>query len=235
MLVMLCLVYINLLLLLPLKFDSTVNSAPIFPYQVQEVQTNLPYHQLMTPKWIHGHAIVTGPHALYPQYVDFLPVTGAGGQRFLQLQLVPPNILTSSDSVTVTITIAVDNILASSEDHDPSFGISDGTSFVGFVTNDRHSQVCRHFEGTSGLTLTSTHIVDGPTVTSGRYSSEIKIQIRPTEKWGSCHTEHDEGYTNIANYQHLLDLTKGLHLEMYRGDPNERYRIKYMLVDISVD
>ena len=96
----------------------------------------------MTPKWIQDHMIITGPHALYPQYIEFLPVTGSLYQQFLQLQLVPPNILTSTDSVTVTITITVDNILASSKDHDLSFGISDGTSFVGFVASDRHSQVC---------------------------------------------------------------------------------------------
>ena len=218
-----------------LQFDSTVASVPILPYQVQEVQTILPYHQLMTPKWIHDHMIITGPHALYPQYIEFLPVTGAGGQRFLQLQLVPPNILTSTDSVTVTITIAVDNILASSQDHDPSFGISDGTSFVGFIAYNSATSPCDHLEGSSGTTLTRTARLLGPTVNSRRYSSEIKIQIRPTEKWGSCHTEHDEGYTNIANYQHLLDLTKGLHLEMYRDDIHERYQIKYLIVDIELD
>ena len=189
----------------------------------------------MTPKWIHDHVIVTGLHALYSQYVDFLPVSGEGGQRFLQLQLVPPNILISTDNVMVTITIAVDNILASSEDHDPSFGISDGTSFVGFVAHERSPSPCNHYEGSSGARLLNAIHFNGPTVTSRRYSSEIKIQIRPTEKWGSCHTEHDEGYTNIANYQHLLDITKGLYLEMNCGHAEERYRIKYMLVDISVD
>ena len=108
----------------------------LFSNQVQEVHTILPYHQLMTPKWIHDHVTITGPHALYPQYIEFPATTGVGGLRFLQLQLVPPSILASTDSVTVTITIAVDNILASSEDHDPSFGISDGTSFLGFVAHE---------------------------------------------------------------------------------------------------
>jgi len=189
----------------------------------------------MTPKWIHDHVTITGPHALYLQYIEFPATTGAYYQRFLQLQLVPPTILTSTDSVTVTITIAVDNILASSEDHDPSFGISDGTSFVGFLAHDRGSSPCNHYEGSSGVTLASRTYVYGPTVSSKRYSSEMKIHIRPTEKWGSCHTEHDEGYTNIANYQHLLDLSKGLYLEMYRGHANERYQIKYVIIDIDLD
>jgi len=189
----------------------------------------------MTPKWIHDHVTITGPHTLYPQYIEFPSTTGAGGQRFLQLQLVPPNILTSTDSVTVTITIAVDNILASSEDHDPSFGISNGTSFVGFLAHERGPSPCNHYEGSNGTRLANAMHKNGPTVTSQHYSSEMKSHIRPTEKWGSCHTEHDEGYTNIANYQHLLDLTKGLNLEMYRGDANERYRIKYLQIDIDLD
>ena len=61
------------------------------------VQTALPYHQLMTPKWIEHHATITAPHALYPQYFEILPTTGVGRQRALQVQLVAPNILTSTD------------------------------------------------------------------------------------------------------------------------------------------
>ena len=107
----------------------------------------------MTPNWIHDHVTITGPHTLYPQYIEFPATTGANHQRFLQLQLVPPNILTSTDNVTVTITIAVDNILASSADHDLSFGISDGTFFVGFLARDRGNSPCNHYEGSSGVTL----------------------------------------------------------------------------------
>ena len=75
----------------------------------------------------------------------------------------------------------------------------------------------------------------GSLVASRKYSSEVRLQIRPKERWGSCHTEHDEGYTNIANYQRKLDLSQGLYLEMYRADPGERYRIKYIKVDIELN
>ena len=84
------------------------------------VQTVLPYHQVMTPKWIHSNAVTTGPHALYPQYFAILPTTGVGLQRALQIQLVAPNILASTDSVTVEVTVTVDVKYASSNDHDPT-------------------------------------------------------------------------------------------------------------------
>ena len=67
------------------------------------------------------------------------------------------------------------------------------------------------------------------------YSSEVKIQIKPGEKWGSCHTEHDEGYVFIANYQRNLDLTKGLYLDMYCNSPGEIYRIEYIAVAVELD
>ena len=199
------------------------------------VQTVLPYHRVMTPKWIHSNAVITGPHALNAQYYEVLPTTGAYYQQVLQIPLVAPNILISTDSVTVTVTVAVDVSYASSNDHDPIVGISDGMSFIGYVAPDRASP-CEYFEGDINTDRIQNHNhIFGPTVTSRRYSSEIKIQIRPTEKWGSCHTEHDEGYTYIANYQRLVDISKGLLLEIYRDTASEKYRIKYIVVDVDVD
>ena len=104
------------------------------------VQTVLPYHRVMTPKWIHSNAVITGPHALYSQYFEILPTTGINYQRALQIPLVAPNTLTSTDSVTVTVTVAMDVSYASSNDHDPFIGISDGISFIGVHAKDRLMQ-----------------------------------------------------------------------------------------------
>ena len=72
-------------------------------------------------------------------------------------------------------------------------------------------------------------------VASRKYSSEIKIQIKPAERWGSCHTEHDEGYVNIQDYQPSLDLSKALYFETYRQHIGEKYRIKYIVVDVDLE
>ena len=200
------------------------------------VQSVLPYHRVMTPKWIHNNAAIAGPHALYPQYLEVLVTTGDFNQRVIQVQLVSPNILTSTDSVTVTVIVAVDVSYASSNDHDPYIGISDGISFIGVHTGDRAPIPCHIVEGESSTTiLTNANFINGPTVTSRHYSSEIKIQPKPAEQWGSCHTEHDGGYTNVGNYQHNLDPSRGLHLEIYRNHANEKYRIKYIVVDVDLD
>ena len=190
----------------------------------------------MTPKWIHSNAVITGPHALNLQYFEILPTTGAAFQRALQIPLVAPNILTPTDSVTVTVTVAMDVSYASINDHDPTIGMSDGTSFIGVHVKDRIPNPCYVLEGKSGTALLNHLTVsNGATVTSRRYSSEIKIQFRPAEQWGSCYTEHDGGYTNVGNYRRLLDPSKGLQLEIYRQGTNEKYRIKYIVVDVDLD
>jgi len=190
----------------------------------------------MTPIWIHNNAVINEPHALYSKYLEILSTTGENFQRALQLQLIAPNILKSTDSITVTLTVVVDVSYASSNDHDPNIGISDGKSFIGVRAGDRNAQPCRIREGNSSTTvLKNISSVNGPIVTSQRYSSKIKIQIRPAEKWGSCHTEHDSGYTNVGNYQCLLDPSKGLDLEKYHEDFYEKYHIKYIVVDVDLD
>ena len=106
------------------------------------VQTVIPYHHVITPKWIHNNAVITGPHSLYPQCFEITATTREIFQQALQVQLVAPNILTSTDSVTVTVTVAVDVSYASSNDHDPVIGISDKESFLGFIAIGGNSHPC---------------------------------------------------------------------------------------------
>ena len=210
---------------------------------MQVVKDRLPYHQLMTPYWLHKHSIITGKHFLYPHYLEIAPTTVLGQPNFqlaLKVNLIAPYVLQDTDDVTVTVTIAMDTKLANGRDHDPSFGISDGYSFAGFTAYDksnyRKHSPCTQIEGETitGL-LKNFKYTKGQLVTSKSYSSEIKLQFRPSEKWGSCHTEHNEGYVNIASYHHQLDITKGLYLQMYHEDDVEKYRIKYIVVDVYVD
>ena len=194
----------------------------------------------MTPKWIHKNAIINGPYALYTQYLEILGTTGGYHQRALQVQLIAPNVLTSTDNITVTVTVSVDTAIADGVDHDITFGISDGVSFVGFITHDKGNypglSPCHKSEGKVVATvLQNIQQGNGPVVVSRKYSSEIKIQIKLTEKWGSCHTEHDEGYVNTQDYQTSLNLSKALYLEIYRNNAAEKYRIKYIVVDIDLD
>ena len=142
------------------------------------------------------------------------------------------------------MTIAMDTVLADSGDHNPSFGISDGKSFNGYIASDH-----RNYQDGSLCSKNEGKIVDGvltdipwahwaasnSSVTSRSYSSVENCRLDQLNNGGSCHTEHDKGYTNIESYEYKLDLTNGLYLEMYNADTNEIYRIKYIVVDVNVD
>ena len=134
----------------------------------------------------------------------------------------------------------MDTTVADSGDHDIIFGVSDGVSFVGFQAHDKNNypsiSPCYKFKDkVVSTTLQNIQQGNGPVVASRKYSSEIKIQIKPAERWGSCHTEHDEGYVNIQDYQPSLDLSKALYFETYRQHIGEKYRIKYIVVDVDLE
>ena len=85
----------------------------------------------MTPSWLYNNSNITGPHSLNPQLLEFLH-SNVARQRILQVQLVAPNVLTSTQCISVTLTIAMNTELADSGDHDPLFGISDGNLWLDF-------------------------------------------------------------------------------------------------------
>ena len=194
----------------------------------------------MTPYYIDKHAAKVGPTSMAPGYFVVDPSTGAKYQRALRIPLIAPNVLQSTDTVTVTIRSALDTTVAQTDDHDPIFGISDEKRFHGFQTLDvsdfPNYSPCYRMEGDVGeMLLENRKQGGGPRTNSTHYSSEITLQMRPTEQWGSCHIEQVDGLVNTQGYQSTLDLTNGLYFELYRHNAEEQYRIKYFRIDIDMD
>ena len=105
----------------------------------------------MTPDWLYKHSIITKPFIVQPKYLEFL--AGNANECLIQAELIAPNILTVTSNVVVTMTVAMGTVLADSSDHDPVFGISDETSFVGFIAVDKDNYAsgvpCYRWEGDS--------------------------------------------------------------------------------------
>ena len=197
----------------------------------------------MTPDWLYKHSTITKPFTVYPNHLEIPNGTGKENGRIIQAELVAPNILTATDSVVVTLTISMDTALPDSgSDYDPIFGISDGTTFIGFQAVDKgnygSTSPCFEIEGDIANAALKNMVYSSGTKTNSEfYSSEIKIQIKPNDQWGSCHTEHDGGRIRIGNYQRKLNFTKsaGLYFEMYRSGTNEKYNILCIQVDIHLE
>ena len=206
------------------------------------METIIPYDQLMTPKWIESNAEITGDHQLTEAYYEILPTTGATYQRALRVPLLPPKILSSNDSITVVMIVAMDTTIATTDDHDATFGISDEKSFIGFqavdVNNYPTSPPCFSVNADVGVaTIENIKLGNtGPLTDSTHFPSVIKIQLKPSEQWGSCETpQGDGGYNILGFYESTLDPSNGLYFEFYRHNVNEEYHIKYIQVDVQWD
>ena len=182
----------------------------------------------MTPSYLQRHATICGPYTLTPQYLEISPTTGVMFQCGIKIQLVAPDVLTNTDCVGITVTVAFDTALAAN-DFDPRIGISDGIHFNGFVVNN--PTYTTPIDGESGRVF-SNQVHAGGRINAPRFPGEIKMQFKPLDNWGSA---YDNAYTAIGNYQNSLDLTKGLYLEMYRDHAPEKYHIRYITVDMGLD
>ena len=82
------------------------------------------------------NAEFTAPHTVYSDYFEILLIVD-NYECTLQVQIVDPNILKST---AVNATVALDTELAK-HNHNRTFRISDGISFIGFITCDAYTRV----------------------------------------------------------------------------------------------
>ncbi len=203
-------------------------------------QEKLIYHQTMTPLWLEAHA----------SYIDSSRTTTAKQLTFnagsvdyaalLKVPMIPAGVLKDSTPLTVDITVAHDVSIGKTADSDIRYGVSDGTSFIGFETCDKgnygSNAPCYGFEGVSGSTITSRQYDSvTPKPTDSFYPGQYVFTLKLDERWGSCYTAHDGGFVKNVGYKNRLMFSKGLTLEVYKGGKGERVGIKYIKVAIKQD
>ena len=192
----------------------------------------------MSPQWIVHNADITGKYSMYLDYFVIEPTTGGKYQRALEVKVVDRDVLASDDDIMVTVTIAMN--ATDLPDHDPVFGITDKEHFVGFKASDPKNYAlnspCSGIQGDvvgGVLTNVEQQPVKLPIQYTKRYSSEIKVHIKPTEFWGSCHTEVNNGLVTVASYGKFMDLNQALYFQFYHNDAAEKYRIEYIIVEVK--
>ena len=154
--------------------------------------------------------------------------------------MIPAGVIRDSSPLTVDITVAHDVSIGQGADSDIRYGVSDGTRFIGFETVDKGNYgslpPCYGLEGASGSTLTSIHYKTlTPKPSDSFYPGQFVFTLKLDERWGSCYTAHDGGFVKTAGYNNRLMLSKGLTLEVYKSDKDERVGIKYIKVAIKQD
>ena len=194
----------------------------------------------MTPLWLETHAsYINSDRSTSASQITF----NAGSTAYaalLKIPLIAAGMLTDATPLTVEITVANDVSIGTSRDSDISYGVSDGSKFVGWLTVDKgnygtHSP-CYGMEGASGVTLSSRRFDPlTPKPSDSFYPGQFVFTFRLDERWGSCYTAHDAGFVRTAGYNNRLVLSKGLILEVYKGDKGEKVGIKFIKVSITKD
>ena len=200
------------------------------------------YHQTMTSTWLEAHAsYIDSFHTTTTEQLKFNPGS-VERAALLKVPMIPAGVLQYSAALTVKIVVSNDVSIGTTQDSDISYGVSDGTSVVGFVTRDKYTYgsgpSCHGFEQTSGTALTGRGWIGEyslPKPSDSFYPGQFVITLKLDEHWGSCYTAHDGGLVKINTFKKRLMLNKGLTLEVYKDNAGEKVGIKYMEVTILQD
>ena len=180
--------------------------------------------------FIHHH------HSLTARSLTFLSAP-KDWYRLMIVPLIPPKITTANDNLVIKMAVGLETKYGQ-EDSDPSFVVSDGSRFIGAITNDKRDYgsdaPCYGIEGGSGPTMNS-HYYTGknrPKLSGKYYPGRFEIQLSLSDRWGTCFVALDGGFSREMIYQNKLNPRNGLFLEIYGNHAKEKEGIKYIEVNI---
>lgn len=194
----------------------------------------------MTPSWLE----------MYASYIDSSRVLTASQLTFnagnvknaglLKIPMIPAGTLRDSMPLTIEITVAHDVSIGQGTDSDITYGVSDGTRIIGFTTWDKLNfddrSPCVGVEGDSGSTFNSIRFESlTPKASDSFYPGQYDITLKLDQRWGSCYTAHDGGFVRTAGFNNRLMFSKGLTLEVYKSDKDEKVGIRFIKVTIIED
>ena len=190
----------------------------------------------MTPSWLETHAsYINSARSSTNEQLTFKP-GHLSEAALLKVLIIPAGILTDSSLITLKIVLSLDEDIGRKEDSDPSFGVSDGESFVGFEMVDESNygdfSPCFGVEGTSGNSLTERKYISMHSSSQDIYTGQFVITLNLNERWGLCSLGQNGGFENKVEYNKRLRLSNGLTLEVYKDNKDERVGIKFIEVTI---
>ena len=160
--------------------------------------------------------------------------------RLIQVPLIPPETLNADANLVIKMVIGTDIDIGQGES-DPSYVISDGQFFVGVQIRDKNnyktSTPCLLMEASSGNTFGSDLRYGSPLPKPAEsyYPGRVETKLSLSDRWGTCFTSHDGGFSSEMIFQSKLNPQKGLFLEIYADDSSEKVGIKYIEVSIVRD
>ena len=152
---------------------------------------------------------------------------GSLNERLIEVPLVPAGEFDSHTSIRITVGFDSSGPNTPGRDHDPRFGITDGTNINEIATLDTSNYPslppCKPQHATSPNNLVSAS-TPAPGV--------VTFLFTPFHRYGACYTAQEGGYTNVGSFNTQLDLSKGINFIVRRNDGLEQYDFYYFLIEL---
>ena len=162
----------------------------------------------------------------YASYVDdsvtigpriITVTTGSSGERLIEIPIVDAGEF--NRYMSIRITVGLDPKIGN--EHDPLFGITDGSSVNEFYTYDTSTYPCQPVSA----------LYDRISSTNIRTPGVFTFMFTPFYRYGICSVTKDGGYTVAATFNAQLDINKEISFRFRRESSSEQYRIYYILIE----
>ena len=181
----------------------------------------------ITPRYAQNHATFISTVTTFNDTgIYFGP--GRGGQRLLEVPLIPAGRFTRNESIAIQITAVMNGgMLNTQRDRDPDVGVTDGRTTNMFRIHD-----IRNYPGLSPCVPLSASGTLQKTFRTGPVPDQWVFLLKPAERFGACSSAMHGGYVNVGIFNNQLDLSRGIKLQIRKEDSPEDYLFYYFLVEI---
>ena len=182
----------------------------------------------ITPRYAQNHATFISTVASFNDTGIYFG-SGRGGQRLLEVPIIPAGRFTRNESIAIQITAVLNGGMLNQRDRDPIVGVTDGSTTNLFQIYDIHNYVshnlppCRPISASGRLSKTFS---------TGPVPDQFTFLLRPAERFGACSSAIHGGYVNVGIFNNQLDLSRDINLQIRKADSIEDYLFYYFLVEI---
>ena len=183
----------------------------------------------ITPRYAQTHATFISTLATFNDTsIYFAP--GNGGQRLLEVPLIPAGRFTRNESIAIQITAVMNGgMLNTRRDRDPIVGVTDGSTTNLFRMHDINNYVQHNLAPCIPLSASG---VLTKSFRSGPVPDQFTFLLRPAERFGACSSAIHGGYANVGIFNNQLDLSRDINLQIRKHSTSEDYLFYYFLVEI---
>ena len=180
----------------------------------------------ITPRYAQNHATFISTLVTFNDTSIYFGA-GRGGQRLLEVPIIPAGRFTRNESIAIQITAVLNGDMLNQRDRDPDVGVTDGNMINMFRIHD-----INNYPRDSPCIPLSASGTLSKTFSTGPVPDQWVFLLKPAERFGACSSAIHGGYVNVGIFNNQLDLSRGINLQIRKQGSHEDYLFYYFLVKI---